>query len=104
MTDDYKRQYQFGAKSYPDCASAIKGRYAEQRRELGRARLARETRADAAAARRTKITVSASSARARLRVTIGDCTRTQSQRFERVDGRWRVDIVTANTESLSCLR
>lgn len=104
MTDDYKDTYRFGQNSYPDCPSAIKGRYAEDRRQLGRAALARQTRADAAAARRTRISVSGASARGRLRVTIGDCTRTQSQKFKRVDGRWLVDVVTANTATRGCLR
>lgn len=104
MTEDYRRLYAIGTKSYADCPAAIKGRYAEDLRDLGRTALARQTRADAAAARRTKISVTGASARGRLRATVGDCTRTQSQKFKRVNGRWRVDIVTANTATLGCLR
>ena len=104
MTEDYRYRVRIGATFYDDCPAAIRGRYAEQRKRLGRAALARQTRAEGAAARRARITVTGASARGRLRVSVGDCTRTQSQKFERVDGRWLVGVVTANTATLGCLR
>ncbi len=103
MTEDHKRQYMFGAMSYDDCPAAIKGRYAEERKRVGRTALARRTQAEAAAARRARIRVSGARATSRLRYTMGDCTRTRSQKFRRVNGRWLVDVSTANSESLGCL-
>jgi len=104
MTEDHQRQYMFGATSYPDCHSAIKGRYSEERKRIGRAALSRRTKAEAAAARRARIRVSGSQARSKLRYTIGDCTRTRTQKFRRAGGRWLVDVSTANSETLGCLR
>lgn len=103
MNEAYQRQFMNGAPiTARDCPAAVKAIYLRERKNLGSAKLARQTRADAAAAKRTRITVTGSSARAKLKATTGDCIRTQNQRFTRTNGRWLVGDITANTASLSC--